>query len=155
MFSHHVASLSSQYFHGELTAAEDHRVAQHLLACTRCRAEYEEVEAGVRLAEQIKVLPAPDSVWAGIVRRLDGGEVSPPRVWFARPLAVVAAMLLIVGASLLLLRHHASDKSAHWDVARLGGLPRIDSQNIAESGRLGVGQWLETDASSRARVQVA
>jgi FecR protein len=155
MFSHHVASLSSQYFHGELTAAEDHRVAQHLLACIRCRAEYEEVKAGVRLAEQIKVLPAPDSVWAEIVHRLDGGQVGPPRAWFARPLAVAAAMLLIMGASLLLLRHNAPDASAHWDVARLGGLPRIDSQNIGESGKLGVGQWLETDASSRARIEVA
>jgi FecR-like protein/putative zinc finger protein len=155
MFSQHVASLSSQYFHGELTAAEDHRVAQHLLVCTRCRAEYEEVETGVRLAEQIKVLPAPDPVWAGIVHRLNRGKVSPPRVWFARPLAVVAAMLLIVGSSLVLLRHKAPYTSAHWDVARLGGLPRIDSQNIGESGTLGVGQWLETDASSRARIEVA
>jgi hypothetical protein len=155
MFSHHVTSLSSQYFHGELTAAEDHRVAQHLLACARCRAEYEEVKAGVRLGEQIKVLPAPDSVWAGIGRKLDAGKERPNRLWFARPLAIAAAIVLIVGASLLLLRHNASDTSGHWDVARLGGLPRIDSQNIGESGSLGVGQWLETDASSRARIEVA
>jgi hypothetical protein len=68
---------------------------------------------------------------------------------------MAASLLLIIGASLLILRHNASDKSAHWNVARMDGRPLIDSQNIGAQGRLGVGQWLETDASSRARIEVA
>jgi len=155
MFSNHVTSLSSGYFHGELTPEQDHRVGEHLLVCPACRAEYEAVKAGVRIADHIKVTLAPDSLWAGVVGGLDGAQARPGRHWFTWPLAVAAAILLIVGASLLLFRHHRSDASAHWNVARLGGLPRIDSQNIGESGKLGVGQWLETDASSRARIEVA
>jgi hypothetical protein len=109
----------------------------------------------VRIADQIKVTPAPDSLWAGVVSSLDGGHVSRARHWFTWPLAVTAAVLLIVGASLLLWRQNVADTRTQWNVARLGGLPRIDSQKIAESGKLGVGQWLETDAASRARIEVA
>jgi hypothetical protein len=155
MFSHHVKSLGSRYFHGELTAGEDHRVAEHLLGCPACRTEFEEVKLGVRLGEQIKVVAAPESVWPAIVRRLDAGSVNSNRFRFARPLLIGAAVLLIATASLLLWRHNRSAAAAHWNVARLGGLPRIDSQNIGETGKLAVGQWLETDASSRARIEVA
>jgi hypothetical protein len=155
MFSNHIKHFSSPYFHGELTTEENHHVAEHLLTCATCRAEYEEVKLGVRFAGQIKVIPAPDSVWAGVGRSLDRPLVSPRRLWLARPLAIAAALLLIVSASLLLIRHKVSEAAAHWNVARLGGRPSIDSQNIGAQGRLGVGQWLETDASSRARIEVA
>jgi hypothetical protein len=155
MFSNHIKHFSSPYFHGELTTEENHHVAEHLLTCATCRAEYEDVKLGVRLAGQIKVMPAPDSVWAGVGRSLDGPIVRSRRLWLARPLAMAASLLLIIGASLLILRHNASDKSAHWNVARMDGRPLIDSQNIGAQGRLGVGQWLETDASSRARIEVA
>jgi len=155
MFSHHVTSLSSPYFHGELTAAEDHRVAEHLRVCAACRGEYEAVKAGVRTAGEIKVICAPDSVWDQVASNLDDGQLRPARLWFPRPLAIAAVILLIAAVSLLLLRRHSSDQSSRWNVARVGGLPRIDSEDIRESGKLGVGQWLETDASSRARIEVA
>jgi hypothetical protein len=64
-------------------------------------------------------------------------------------------LLLIVGVSLLLIRHNVSDAAGRWNVAPLGGRPLVDSQNIGAQGQLGVGQWLETDASSRARIEVA
>jgi hypothetical protein len=41
-----------------------------------------------------------------------------------------------------------------WEVVRVEGAPRIGSSLIGESGRLVVGQYLQTDASSRARIQV-
>jgi hypothetical protein len=39
-------------------------------------------------------------------------------------------------------------------VARLDGAPQIDSSQFADKGRLGIGQWLETDGNSRARIDV-
>jgi len=60
MFSNHVSSLSSAYFNGELTPRESNRVAEHLLACTKCRAEFDAVKSGFALAQQIEVRPAPD-----------------------------------------------------------------------------------------------
>ncbi len=43
---------------------------------------------------------------------------------------------------------------ASWEVARLAGNPRIGSNSIGETGRLAVGQLLETDGSSRANITV-
>lgn len=45
--------------------------------------------------------------------------------------------------------------SSAWEVARLEGAPTVGTERIAESGRLAVGQWLETDANSRAQLNVA
>ncbi|HKB15502.1 MAG TPA: FecR domain-containing protein, partial [Planctomycetota bacterium] len=43
---------------------------------------------------------------------------------------------------------------ASWDVARVEGSPRLGSRSMGATGRLHVGQWLETDEGSRARIQV-
>jgi FecR protein/Putative zinc-finger len=42
-----------------------------------------------------------------------------------------------------------------WEVARLAGAPKVGANHIEGSGRLAVGEWLETDASSRAKINVA
>lgn len=42
-----------------------------------------------------------------------------------------------------------------WEVARLEGAPKIGAERIESNGRLGVGEWLETDATSRAEINVA
>jgi hypothetical protein len=42
-----------------------------------------------------------------------------------------------------------------WSVETLAGAPRAGNRTIAENGKLSVGQFLETDADSRALVQVA
>jgi len=75
-------------------------------------------------------------------------------VWFLKPVTVALMIVLVVGTALVfqLGRRHAG---AEWNVARLGGAPRIDSQAIGNAGKLGVGQWLETDATSRANIEVA
>jgi hypothetical protein len=41
-----------------------------------------------------------------------------------------------------------------WQVQSLGGAPRIGDKRIANAGRLGVGEWLETDGNSRAKIAV-
>ncbi len=41
-----------------------------------------------------------------------------------------------------------------WEVERIAGAPRVGSGVIREAGRLRVGEWLETDAASRARISV-
>jgi hypothetical protein len=41
-----------------------------------------------------------------------------------------------------------------WYVTRLDGTPTIGTQGISDDGRLGVGEWLETDGKSRARISV-
>jgi hypothetical protein len=42
-----------------------------------------------------------------------------------------------------------------WRVARLAGAPLCGSKRIGQTGRLRVGEWIETDSASRARIDVA
>ena len=155
MFSKHVTSLSSAYFHDELTRHENQRVAEHLLSCPTCRADFDDVRLGARLAGQLQIVSAPDSVWAGVAAQLDHQNVRPARLWFVKPLAIAATVFVLVAGGLLMLRSNRNAAVAQWNVARLGGSPRIDSQNIGDRSKLAVGQWLETDATSRAQIDVA
>ena len=145
MFSKHVTSLSSAYFHDELTLPDNQRVAEHLLSCATCRADFEDVKVGARFAKQLQIKSAPDSVWAGVVAQLDRKNATPTRLWFLKPLAITATIVLLVAGGLLFLRSNKNAVVAQWNVARLGGSPRIDSENIGDRSKLGVGQWLETD----------
>src|SRR5262245_14380426 len=52
--------------------------------------------------------------------------------------AGIAAALAVAAVGFLLLRR----ETASWEVARLDGAPRIGSNAIETTGRLGVGQWL-------------
>ena len=153
MFSNHVTALSSSYFNGELTPAESNQVAEHLLTCSKCRAEFDEVKSGVAFADQIEIAAAPDLIWPRVIAGIDKPTAEPAGFWFLKPLAVAAAIVLVVSAALLW--RPAARAGGQWNVARLGGAPRINSQAIGEAGKLGVGQLLETDATSRAQIDVA
>jgi hypothetical protein len=49
----------------------------------------------------------------------------------------------------------ASAASPAWEVARVAGAPTVGATRLEGSGRLAVGEWLETDHSSRAKINVA
>lgn len=155
MFGNHVTSLSSSYFNEELAPDEHSRVSEHLLGCSSCREEFDAVKSGIKLGEEIEVVAAPASIWAGIAAGLDKPRSPRPTIWFLKPAIVAALILLAITASLLWLRPDRSQAGGQWNVARLGGAPRIDAQTIGDGGKLRVGQWLETDATSRAKIEVA
>ncbi|HEX3086686.1 MAG TPA: FecR family protein, partial [Pyrinomonadaceae bacterium] len=104
-------------------------------------------------ANQIEIVTAPDSIWSGIAAGLDQSNAKPARLRFLKPVAIALALLLVVGLALWLRPERAGD--GQWNVARLGGAPRINSRAIDAAGKLGVGQLLETDATSRAQIDVA
>ena len=64
MFSKHVSKELSQYCHGEVTPAESRQIAEHLIGCPSCRAEFEQIRLGVKFAERLPELKAPDSLWS-------------------------------------------------------------------------------------------
>jgi hypothetical protein len=70
--------------------------------------------------------------------------------WFA-PLATAAAILLFATVS---ERHLGRDDAPGWSVAATSGTPRIGPRAVRHEGTFRVGQWLETDATSRARVDI-
>ncbi|MCA1636001.1 MAG: FecR domain-containing protein [Acidobacteria bacterium] len=167
MFGRHVTKFLSAYAHGELSAGETGRVASHLGSCARCREEFEEIKLGIRFAECLPSASAPDSLWDAVESTLarqtasaKRGRVAPlpptrSRLSFNWPRLASAgtiALLLFIGlAGWLYVR---STRPA-WEVERLAGAPSIDSARFGATGRLRVGKWLETDAESRAQVEVA
>jgi hypothetical protein len=95
------------------------------------------------------------------------------RIGFRLPrLAVVAAVLLLVVGTWLAWRrvkpwggagpnagtNRASETAQPrpaWQVARVEGTVKVGSANLREIGRFPLGEWLETEAASRARISVA
>lgn len=67
------------------------------------------------------------------------------------PLLAAAAAVVLAVAVAAVVRPGPS-----WDVARLEGAPRVGQEHIGAgaTGKLPVGGWLETDASSRAKLRV-
>jgi hypothetical protein len=91
-----------------------------------------------------KSIEPPRDLWPGIEARL-ARSGSWRRRWYWIPLAAAA-----VFAFLLIAR---AERSA-WDVTALAGRPVIGTTRLAASGRLHVGDWLQTDDSSRALIAV-
>ncbi|HWN09553.1 MAG TPA: FecR domain-containing protein [Pyrinomonadaceae bacterium] len=167
MVSKHVNEELSAYCNGELTASESQQVAEHLIGCTQCRADFEQIKLGVKLAGQIPQLAAPASLWTNIEAQLDAQLDAPPkaseqfsrkdgqtrsswRPWFA---AVAAGLILAIGIGAFLI--YTRESRPFWEVARLDGAPRVGSSRISDKGQLAVGEWLETDGASRAQIEVA
>ena len=164
MFSRHVSSLTSAYYHDELLPEQSRRVAEHLSRCRRCSSEYEEVRFGARLAAQLPLIPTPDSLWREIEIALDrDGRPTPARkpgrliAFLEQPgfvVTVSVVLMVVLCVALFWIRTKPRMVGSSWDVARLAGAPRIGSTLVNDKAKLGVGQWLETDTNSRARMYV-
>jgi anti-sigma factor RsiW len=159
MLERHVVRQLTAYCHHELTAAESSRVQRHLEVCQACRQEYEDIRLTVNLTSQIRLQSAPDSLWEGVVRTLDESPVALPgkstratRLGWPRWAFAVASLLLasVVGTTWYYWRLSRPS----WEVARLEGKPKVGWSAIGETGRIAVGDWLETDHSSRALISV-
>jgi hypothetical protein len=167
MLHRHVTKKLSAYCHGELDPRESSRVREHLSRCAGCRAEKEEIELGIHLAERLPQVPAPASLWSEIEASLDNSsskqEVEPKtrHNWLGGPALAVATVALVAAAALAVAwyarqdRHVEEPSKPSWAVAAIEGSPKVDSRGINETGRLAVGGELETDSSSHARIEVA
>ncbi len=162
MFGKHVINDISSYCHGELSAAEARLFNEHLMACSKCRSEFERIKLGVKLAEQLPRIQAPERLWPELERRL---KTTPSPSW-AAPLyfnrwqtRTAAAVVLVVASALglwlVLSGQRSINQGSFWQVETIDGTPRIGSRSVRNKGQLAVGQWLETDGASRARINVA
>lgn len=97
---------------------------------------------------QLPSMKAPDAIWNSVLASLDG-ERPPTRSGF-RWWQFAAAFSLVIGA--VLLWYSSRPQPPSWEVVRLDGSPSVGSKRVAETGRIAVGEWLQTDATSRARI---
>ena len=163
MFSKHVNNQLSAYCHGEVETAESRQITEHLIFCNQCRAQYDEIRLGVKLADRLPQRSAPDSLWLDLQNSLatkdtaeSNSSLRRSRVAFSswRPQFAGAFAGLLLLAVFAVLWLYSRETRPFWEVARLNGAPRIGSSRMNEKGRLAVGEWLETDGGSRAQIEV-
>jgi hypothetical protein len=156
MFSKHVTKDISAYCQGELSADAARQFAEHIISCAKCRQKFEEIKLGIRFAEQLPRVAAPDSLWVGIERSLDKAQRIEVRgrSWRLQFAAAAAVLLVVAALGVWWVRRGDFKNKPFWEVQQLAGAPRIGSERIGKQARLGVGEWLETDATSRAQIAV-
>ena len=161
MFSNHVSRQLSAYWNEELASENTRQIAEHLIGCTRCRAEFEEIKLGAKLAQHLPLIAAPDLLWPKIETNLRqnpdalaNGRASNTARYLKPSFAIAAGLALLFIAGVFLMRLYRTEARPSWEVARLNGTPRINSNRIDDTGKLAVGQWLETDDTSRARINI-
>jgi hypothetical protein len=98
---------------------------------------------------ELPVVPAPDRIWLSIEAALNAPEPLriPSRWWQLAAAATLAVIAVVV--------YYASrPPTATWDIVRLDGAPSVDSKPLSGAGKIAVGDWLQTDATSRARINI-
>jgi anti-sigma factor RsiW len=147
----HVSSQLAAHLDGTLPRRTEHQVDVHLQECARCRAERDEVRSGIEAMRHLSPVGAPDSVWTAIEAQL--ANVRPRRATTGSwQLAVFASVVLaLVGATAWQL---AQPSSVRWPVRRIAGTPAVSGRSLGSAGDIGAGEWVETDANSRATITI-
>lgn len=136
MLTRHISRRAAAYLDGEL---QPQQAELHMQGCARCRADYEQVRAGMASLESLRLVEAPEAVWLSIEKSLR--ETQPRRTLWR--FAVAAAMM--VGAIAAM---------AYWRAAHPWELASVDARGNQRVTRIGAGKWIETDSGSHATVKV-
>jgi len=105
-----------------------------------------------RFARHLPPVEAPDSIWTAIQAGLNSssGARTPGPAWRPRLAAGLAVMAVLAAFALWF----AARRTRAWEVVRLDGTPSVGSRHIAATGKIREGEWLQTDAASRAEIKV-
>ena len=145
MLTRHPSRLLAQYCDDQLPPDRMHRVEAHLATCERCRRERDDILFAASLLRQMAVVSPPPSVWHAIDEQLRASPRSAGWSW--RWQMAVAVLACAIAAALLYTR-------ADRHVARPWEVGLRESGRSEQSSLKAEGDWVETTASSRARIVV-
>ena len=149
MFQRHISGTLAQLVDGQLDRSETARADAHLAGCDRCRAALDRYRFSAAMLGRLTLVEAPTSIWTSIEATLAAGEghtVAPRTVRTVLPRPTLALATLAVLATITLVLWQINRAPARWDVVRL------DAPGGA--ARMAIGEWVETDASSRATIRI-
>jgi hypothetical protein len=151
-FTRHISRQMAAHLDGQLTQRQARRAEIHLRECARCQAECEQVRVGMQLIEHLPEAEAPEEIWPSIEAAFDARRPrqTPAVLWWRWAWAAIVILALAGGA----YWRFAHPPGARWEVLRLAGSPSVAGKAIGGAGRIGAGEWIETDARSRASVKV-
>jgi anti-sigma factor RsiW len=152
MWTRHVHSRLAPYADGKLTPRRAARVERHLARCGPCRIDFEQIRVGMAAMERLPVVEAPDAIWVAIEASLHDARPVKRRVVRPWRLGFAAAVLAALFAAAIWRFGHVS--VTQWDLRRIEGSPAVGGRSISGAGRVAIGEWIETDAASRATVVI-
>lgn len=103
MSEKHYKEKLSAFVNHELQGDERQAIGEHLLLCTDCRMEHDEIKLGAALANQLNRADAPENLWNKIENALDGKEKAqvslfPSFAFFgSRGFVALASLLIMFG----------------------------------------------------------
>ncbi len=143
MFARHPSRHLAAYCDGQLGDAEARAIEAHVARCDRCRRQCDEIRFAASVLRQLTVASPPPSVWNAIDGRLRAPAAAPKRAlnW---PIAVAAGIVLLIASA------------AYWQLRPAGASWQIalTQPGQSETIRKSTGEWVETNAASRARIVV-
>jgi anti-sigma factor RsiW len=151
-FTRHISRQLAAQLDGELSQPKAQQAELHLRECPRCRAECEQVRLGMQMVEHLPLVEAPEAIWLSIAAALEARPARQTQTRLRWRWAVAATVILaLAGAAYWRISHPAG---VRWEVLRLAGSPSVAGKRIGGTGRIGAGDWIETDARSRATVKI-
>jgi hypothetical protein len=157
MFTRHVSHQLAAHIDGELSPQKAGEVERHEAHCADCRAKREQVRFGMELLDHLPQVEPPDAIWTSIEAAFEEHRSSKRSA--ARRLAsrqwrwafAATAILALAGAAYWTVARHPGTR---WEVVRIDGSPLVNQKHIRGEGRIGAGEWIETDSQSSATVKV-
>ncbi|MBC8164860.1 MAG: FecR domain-containing protein [Bryobacteraceae bacterium] len=150
-FDIHPTDQLAAYLDHELTVGDRALLEDHLNACEPCRRSLDQVRAGRAAVEVLPLAEAPEGLWDAIYAEATSRR---NRLSAARAMWRVAAAVLLIasvaGAYWMLSRPPVGA----WEVVALDGVPVVGKRQLSGAQQVPVGQWIETDNASRARIVV-
>jgi hypothetical protein len=152
----HVATLLAAFLDGELTSDERIRVEAHIEQCQRCATALHRIRQAREAATDLPLVEAPASLWARIESEIEAWPAAR-RTGLRWPrFATGAAGIGFAAVILVLAANRGGPKlGPSLEIASVVGAPTVGSKRLTAKSRLVQGEWLETDANSRAIVRVA
>jgi len=97
-----MTALLSAYVDGELTAAQEAQVREHLEQCAECRALYEQLQTLHTSFSDLEEIPAPENFAQGVMARIKAEEKPKVIPLFKRPqvravMGLAACAVLCIG----------------------------------------------------------
>jgi len=147
MFQTHLSHTLAAFVDGQLPPAKATHARAHVAECNRCRAALDEYQLAANMMRGLALVEAPSSIWTSIDEALSRGGRDVSLGWgFAalrlRGLALAAIVVLAIGAVVL----WQINRPTPYDVVRLDAASGAD--------HISIGEWIETDTTSRARIRI-
>ena len=158
-----------EHLDGALSSADARALEAHLATCSACRNQLESLRSLKAATARLPRRLVPDrDLWPEIEAQLDRSAAAtepvafdsspPPRSpiissrFLVYKLAAALVFLAVVGTA---WKWRASATGPGWQVATLAGAPRVNARIVDADSLLRIGQWLETDTTSRAKLAVS